>query len=71
MAGSIEKRGKDSYRLIVCHGFNLDGKAIRHTKTIKGTRTQAKIELAKFVTEVEQGSVVDGKVLTFKEFTEI
>lgn len=71
MAGSIEKRGKDSYRLIVCHGFDLDGKAIRHTKTIKGTKSQAKIELAKFVTEVEQGSVVDGKVMTFREFTEI
>lgn len=53
MAGSIEKRGKNSYRLIVCHGFNLDGKPIRHSKTVHGTKAQAKIELAKFVTEVE------------------
>lgn len=71
MAGSIEKRGKNSYRLIVCHGFNLDGKPIRHTKTVHGTKTQAKIELAKFVAEVEQGTVIEGKSITFKEFTEI
>lgn len=71
MAGSIEKRGKNSYRLIVCHGFNLDGKPIRHTKTVHGTKSQAKIELAKFVAEVEQGTVIEGKSITFKEFTEI
>ena len=71
MAGSIEKRGKNSYRLIVCHGFNLDGKPIRHTKTVHGTKAQAKIELAKFVAEVEQGTVIEGKSITFKEFTEI
>ena len=71
MAGSIEKRGKNSYRLIVCHGFNLDGKPIRHTKTVHGTKSQAKIELAKFVVEVEQGTVIEGKSITFKEFTEI
>ena len=71
MAGSIEKRGKNSYRLIVCHDFNLDGKPIRHTKTVHGTKAQAKIELAKFVSEVEQGTVIEGKSITFKEFTEI
>ena len=71
MAGSIEKRGKNSYRLIVCHGFNLDGKPIHHTKTVHGTKTQAKIELAKFVAEVEQGTVIEGKSITFKEFAEI
>lgn len=71
MAGSIEKRGKNSYRLIVCHGFNLDGKPIRHTKTVHGTKAQAKIELAKFVAEVEQGTVIEGNSITFKEFTEI
>ena len=71
MAGSIEKRGKNSYRLIVCHGFNLDGKIIHRTKTIHGTKAQAKIELAKFVAEVEQGTVIEGKSITFKEFTEI
>lgn len=71
MAESIEKRGKNSYRLIVCHGFNLDGRPVRHTKTVLGTKAQAKIEFAKFVAEVEQGTVIEGKSITFKEFTEI
>ena len=65
MAGSIEKRGKNSYRLIVCHGYDLQGKSVRHTKTVHGTKAQARIELTKFVAEVQQGSVVEGKVMTF------
>lgn len=34
LTGSIEKRGKDSYRLVVFKGYDLDGKSIRHQKTI-------------------------------------
>lgn len=71
MAGSIEKRGKNSYRLEVCHGFDLSGNAIRHRKTVRGTKSEAQIELAKFITAVENGLVIEGKSLTFKEFTEI
>ena len=33
MKGSIEKRGKNSYRLIVFKGFDLYGKPMGHTKT--------------------------------------
>lgn len=32
MTGSIEKRGKDNYRLVVFKGYDLDGKSIRHQK---------------------------------------
>ena len=32
MTGSIEKRGKSSYRLIGFKGHDLDGRAIRHKK---------------------------------------
>ena len=71
MAGSIEKRGKNSYRLIVHEGYDLNGKPLRHTKTVHGTKKDAEVELAKFVTEVQNGLVVDGKSLTFCEFTEI
>lgn len=67
----MKKGGKNSYRLIVCHGFNLDGKSIHHTKTVHGNKAQAQIELAKFVAEVEQGTVIYGKSITLKEFTEI
>ena len=70
MAGSIEKRGKDSYRLIVTNGYDLNGKIIRHTKTIHGTKKDAEVELAKFVTEVQNGLVIEGKSLKFGEFVE-
>lgn len=71
MAGSIEKRGKNSYRLTVSEGFDLDGKPMIHRKTVHGTKKDAEVELAKFVTEVQNGLVIDGKYLKFSEFTEI
>ena len=46
MAGSIEKRGKDSYRLVYTNGYDLNGNIIKHTKTIHGTKKDAQIELA-------------------------
>ena len=70
MAGSIEKRGK-SYRLIVSDGYNFEGKQIRYTKTVHGTKREAEIELAKFVSEIQNGLVIEGKALKFSEFTEI
>ena len=38
MAGSIEKRGKNSYKLTVSEGFDLNGKLTIHTKTIHRTK---------------------------------
>ena len=71
MAGSIEKRGKDSYRLSCLAGYNLQGKPIKKTKTVHGTKKDAEIELAKFVADVQNGIFVEGKSLKFSEFTEI
>ena len=71
MAGSIEKRGKDSYRLSCLAGYNLQGKPIKKTKTVHGTKKEAEIELAKFVADVQNGMVIEGKSLRFSEFTEI
>lgn len=71
MAGSIEKRGKSSYRLTVSEGFNLQGNPIIHRKTVHGTKKDAEVELAKFITEVQNGLVIDGISLKFSEFTEI
>ena len=61
MAGSIEKRGKNSYRLIVSEGYDLHGKPLIHRKTVHGTKKEAEVALAKFVTEVQNGLVIDGK----------
>ena len=71
MAGSIEKRGKNSYRLTVSEGFDLNGKPMIHRKTVHGTKKDVEVELAKFVTEVQNGLIIDGKSLKFSEFTEI
>ena len=71
MAGSIEKRGKDSYRLVCTNGYDLNGNIIKHTKTIHGTKKDAQIELAKFVADVQNGLVIEAKSLKFSEFTEI
>ena len=68
MAGSIEKRGENTYRLVVSTGKNLDGSRARRTKTIHGTRRDAEIALAEFVTEVNHGLVPEGKPITFEEF---
>ena len=72
MTGSIEKRGKDSYRLVVFKGYDLDGKSIRHQKAIHcENKSEARTELAKYIVEVENGFIVEGNVPTFKEFVEI
>ena len=71
MAGSIEKRGKNSYRLVCLAGYDLQGRPIKKTKTIHGTKKDAEIELAKFVADVQNGMVIEGKSLKFSEFTEI
>ena len=71
MAGSIEKREKDSYRLVYTNGYDLNGNIIKHTKTIHGTKEDAQIELAKSVADVQNGLVIEGKSLKFSEFTEI
>lgn len=68
MAGSIEKRGENTYRLIVSGGKNLDGSRCRKTKTIHGTRKDAEIALAEFITEINRGMVPEGKSITFEEF---
>lgn len=68
MAGSIEKRGENTYRLIVSNGKNLDGSRSRRTKTIHGSRKDAEVALAEFITEVNHGMVPEGKPITFEEF---
>lgn len=68
MAGSIEKRGENTYRLVVSTGKNLDGSRARRTKTIHGTRKDAEVALAEFVTEANHGLVPEGKPVTFEEF---
>lgn len=46
-------------------------KTYKENKTIHGTKKEAEIELAKFVADVQNGLVIEGKSLKFSEFTEV
>ncbi|MGP4061464.1 tyrosine-type recombinase/integrase [Halobacillus sp. H74] len=54
--GSIEKRGKGSFRLSVVTGYDSKGKAVRERRNIKvKNKTLARQELAKFEAEILSG----------------
>lgn len=72
MAGTIEKRGQNSYRLTIYDGFDTNGKRIRHRKNVKCTsKSEAKKELALFYSEINKGTMYNNKLLTFSDFTDI
>lgn len=71
MAGSIEQRGKNTYRLIVSDGYGIGGKRKRYTKTVQcKNKTEAQKELARFVVEIESGGNVNVQKMTFEAFSE-
>lgn len=66
---SIQKRGKNSYLLVVEAGYDANGKRIKRTKTVRcKTKTEAKKELAKFQVEVEAGEYIAPEKTTLQEF---
>lgn len=76
MAGSIEKRNGNSYRLVVSAGRGLDGKRKKYTKTITiDGKTETEInkkadkELSKFIVEVEKDDYTEPSKLTFEAFS--
>lgn len=72
MAGSIEKRGENSWRLVVSSGYGPDGKRIRYKRTVQAkSRREAEKLLALFVSEVEAGMYVAPSKLTFIEFSKL
>ncbi|MBO1911892.1 hypothetical protein J4G37_44770, partial [Microvirga sp. 3-52] len=57
MTGHFQKRGKDSYLLVYPMGYNLNGKKVRKTKTVKAkNQTEAKKAFVAFMKEIETGS---------------
>lgn len=72
LAGSIQKRGKNSYLLVYHVGYDQNGKRIRKTKTVRAkNKTEAKKKLAAFVTEIEMGLYVAPSKILFSEFIKI
>ena len=69
MAGSIEQRGENKWRLVVSE--MRDGKRVKHYRTITASSPkEAKKQLALFVAEVEKGQYVDPSKQTFAEFVQ-
>lgn len=75
---SIEKRGKNTYRLTVETGYDAEGNRIRERKPIqvdenltpKKLREFLELELAKFKMEVEAGEYIKPEKMIFSEFVE-
>ena len=49
----------------------MQGRPIKKSKTVHCSKKEAKIELAKFVADVQKGMYVEGKSLKFTDFVEI
>lgn len=79
MPGSIEKRGKNSWRITISCGYDEQGNKRRITKTYKFsddmTETQQRKECGKIAamlhTDATRGSVVVARQYTLKEFAEM
>jgi integrase len=68
---SMQKRGKDSWLLVVPLGYDQHGKKIRKTKTIRASgKREAEKELAKFVVEVESGAYIAPEKMKLSSFVE-
>jgi len=71
VAGRIEERGKNSWRLVAYAGYDAGGKQIRKFKTVKAkSKPEAEKLLAIFIAEVEKGMFIEPTKLTFKDFSE-
>lgn len=66
---SIEKRGKNSFRLIVEVGYDAKGKRIKRSKTIKASGIrEAEKELMRFQAEVDAGEYISPEKMSFEAF---
>ncbi len=79
---SIEKRGRNSWRLIVDDGYDTAGKRVQRRKTIKiedesilkskrRLNDYLQMELMRFKQEVESGQYIQPERMTFAEFIPI
>lgn len=68
---SLQKRGNNSWLLVVEAGIKADGTRNRHTKTVKakGVREARKL-LAEFETEVEAGEYIAPEKMTLAAFVD-
>ncbi len=71
VVGNIEKRGENSYRLRVSAGYTDEGKRIMYKKTVQAkNKSEARKELALFISEIETGQALSAKKMRFRDFAD-
>lgn len=68
MAGYVEKRGKDSWRIVVETTREADGTRKRISRTFKGKKKDAEAEMHRMAAEIANGIYVEPVKLTFGEY---
>ncbi|MCG0275623.1 MAG: site-specific integrase [Thermosediminibacteraceae bacterium] len=68
MPGHLEKRGKNTWKIVIELGRDPETKKRKRlVRTFKGPKREAEIELAKLISEYEKGLLLDTKI-TFGEY---
>ena len=70
MRGSIQRNSKRSWRLVYDVGRNHSGKRRQKAVTFKGSKREAEKELARLITEFENGGFVEPHKLTLADYLE-
>ena len=70
MRGTRTERSPGTWRLRVVTGYDAEGRPKQLSRTVQGTKRQAQSALAKFVTEVGQGTAPLSGSLTFGRYLE-
>ena len=70
MRGSIRKRGKRSWRIVIDIGRDHKGKRTQKTFTVRGTKSAAETELTRVLAELDSGGFVEPSKLTVQAYLE-
>ena len=68
MKGHLKKRSKDSWTIVVDLGLKPEGKRNQKWKTIKGTKKEAQDELAKMLSQYQEGTYIERTKITVAEY---
>jgi integrase len=69
VAGSLQKRGKKSWRLVVSAGFDpVTGRRRQVRRTVRGSKREAELALARLVVEVQGGSHLEQSRMTLAAY---
>ncbi len=69
--GYMRERSPGRWQLIVSDGFQASGKRRQHRKTVFGSSKQAATALAKYITEIESGTLANCGNITLAEFFDL